>query len=141
MDYVCPVVRGMHRYDTSAHMRDRWLTDEEIKALWTACGDMGTFGSLVEMLLLTGQRRTKVQTMKWDDVVDAVWSIRSEKREKTTRVACACRNWRWTSLPLNRASRAIRTCSLGAATAPSMPLGAKDRTGRQVDVRVAVGAA
>ena len=82
-DYVCPVVRGMHRYNSSAHKRDRWLTDEEIKALWTACADIGTFGSLVKMLLLTGQRRTKVQTMKWDDVVDGVWTIPTEKREKS----------------------------------------------------------
>jgi integrase len=82
-DYVCPVVRGMHRYDTAAHKRDRWLTDEEVKALWTACDGVGTFGSLVKVLLLTGQRRTKVQTMQWDDIADGVWTIRSEKREKT----------------------------------------------------------
>jgi integrase len=82
-DYVCPVVRGMHRYDTSTHKRDRWLTDDEIKALWSTCGEMGTFGSLVKMLLLTGQRRAKVQTMQWDDVVDGVWTIPTEKREKS----------------------------------------------------------
>jgi hypothetical protein len=33
-DYTSPVVRGMHRYDSSAHKRDRWLTDAEVKALW-----------------------------------------------------------------------------------------------------------
>jgi integrase len=81
-DYTSPVVRGMHRYNSKEHQRDRWLTDAEIKALWTAC-DRGTFGAVVKMLLLTGQRRTKVQTMQWDDIADGVWSIRREKREKT----------------------------------------------------------
>jgi integrase len=77
-----PVVRGMHRYNSKEHQRSRWLTDEEIKTLWVACGGRGTFGRLVQMLLLTGQRRAKVQTMQWDDIADGVWTIRSEKREK-----------------------------------------------------------
>jgi integrase len=82
-DYTSPIVRGMHRYNTKDHQRDRWLGDAEVKALWTACADMGTFGSLLKLLLLTGQCRTKVQTMQWDDIADGVWSIASEKREKT----------------------------------------------------------
>jgi integrase len=32
---------------------------------------------------LTAQRRDKVATMKWDDIKDGVWVIRSEKREKS----------------------------------------------------------
>jgi integrase len=35
-------------------------------------------------LLLTGQRREKVVTMKWDDIVGGVWHIPSEAREKTS---------------------------------------------------------
>ena len=34
------------------------------------------------MLLLTAQRREKVTTMRWDDVIDGVWTIRAEEREK-----------------------------------------------------------
>ena len=34
------------------------------------------------MLLLTGQRKTKVATMRWEDIKDGVWTIPSEKREK-----------------------------------------------------------
>jgi integrase len=36
------------------------------------------------MLLLTAQRREKVTTMRHDDVVDGVWTIRAEEREKGT---------------------------------------------------------
>jgi integrase len=37
----------------------------------------------IKVLLLTGQRRAKVATMKWDDIVDGVWTIASEAREKS----------------------------------------------------------
>jgi integrase len=80
-DYESPVVPDMQR--GSNNKRDRWLTDDEIRALWTACGDMGTFGALVKTLLLTGQRIDKVAKMQWDHVVDGVWTIPRQPREKT----------------------------------------------------------
>jgi hypothetical protein len=33
---------------------------------------MGTFGAVVKLLPVTGQQRAKVQTMRWDDIVDGV---------------------------------------------------------------------
>lgn len=45
----------------------RILNDEEIRALWSACDAMdgkNIFGAMVKVLLLTGQRRDKVATMK-----------------------------------------------------------------------------
>ncbi|MEE9295973.1 MAG: tyrosine-type recombinase/integrase [Phycisphaerae bacterium] len=82
-DYVSPVVPGMRRTDAKERERKRILSDEELKAVWEECGDMGTFGSLVKVALLTAQRRGKVVTMKWDDVVDGEWHIPSEPREKS----------------------------------------------------------
>jgi integrase len=55
--YVSPAVKGMHRNGT--RKRDRFLSDEEIRALWSACSGLGTYGALVKVLLLTGQRRAK----------------------------------------------------------------------------------
>src|SRR5262249_25382175 len=40
------------------------------------------FGALVRLLLLTAQRHDKVLTMKWIDIADGVWTIRTEPREK-----------------------------------------------------------
>jgi integrase len=82
-DYSTPIVKGMGRYNAKDHKGDRFLTDDEIRTLWKACGEMGAFGALVKTLLLTGQRRDKVATMKWDDVFNGVWHIASEVREKT----------------------------------------------------------
>jgi integrase len=81
-DYVSPVVRGMARTIPKERKRERFLDNDEIRALWTACADMGTFGALVKTLLLTAQREAKVADMKWDDVVDREWRIASEPREK-----------------------------------------------------------
>jgi integrase len=83
-DYSSPIVRGMHRHNGGDHKRKRILGDDEIRAVWKACGKIGTFGALVKTLLLTGQRREKVVTMRWDDIVDDVWNIPSEVREKTS---------------------------------------------------------
>src|SRR5262249_35902229 len=62
--------------------RDRILDDSEIRALWKACEELGQFGRFLQLCLLTGQRRIKVATMRWDDIADGVWTIRTEAREK-----------------------------------------------------------
>ena len=82
-DYVSPVVRGMKRQSAKETARSRILSDDEIKLVWNTCE--GTFGDLVKLLLLTAQRRTKVATMRWDDVsVDGVWSVPNGGRAKGT---------------------------------------------------------
>jgi integrase len=81
-DYVSPVVRGMARTKPADRKGKRILDDDEIRAMWNAADDCGTFGALVKILLLTGQRREKVVTMQWDDIGDDVWKIPSESREK-----------------------------------------------------------
>ena len=58
--------------------RDRDLSDSEIKAIWPAFGAAGyPFGPMMEILLLTGQRRTEVATMRWVDLdlEAAVWNL------------------------------------------------------------------
>jgi integrase len=82
-DYVSVIVRGMHRHNGGDHKRKRILSDDEIRALWTACDGMGTFGALAKVALLTAQRREVVATMQWDDIADGVWRIPYEARQKT----------------------------------------------------------
>ena len=82
-DYVSPVTRGMRRSSTKERARERILSDDEIRAMWGAADKHDVFGALIKMLLLTGQRREKVATMRWQDVsVDGVWTIPAEAREK-----------------------------------------------------------
>jgi integrase len=85
--YVSPIVAKMKRdrRKPKDRARSRFLADDEIRAVWKAAGEVGTFGALVKVALLTGQRREKVSHMQWADVSpDGVWTIAREKGEKGT---------------------------------------------------------
>ena len=59
--------------------------DDEIRAIWKAAENSGTFGAFVRIALLTAQRRAKVRCMRWADISDAgEWTIPKEPREKDT---------------------------------------------------------
>jgi integrase len=85
-DYVTPIVPDMRRdrRKPDERARKRTLTDDEIRIVWHAAEKMGPgFGAIVRLALLTGQRREKIASMKWDDVDDSgVWTIATEAREK-----------------------------------------------------------
>jgi integrase len=83
-DYVSPIIKGMRRSNPKERARDRTLNDDEIRTVWTAAAANGTYGALVRVLLLTGQRREKVVAMRWQDIaLDGTWTIPSEAREKS----------------------------------------------------------
>lgn len=106
-DFISPIVRGMARTKPSERARDRVLTDDEIRALWTALeaeddsrGDEGTgsgpFTGLVRMLLLTAQRREEVAQMRRPEISgDGLWTIPAEryktKRPNTVPLSAAAR--------------------------------------------------
>ena len=79
-DYRSPLVRGMHRGE--AIRRQRILDDDELRTVWKAAETNGTFGAMIRLLLLTGQRREKVAAMRWEDLDANTWNIPAEKREK-----------------------------------------------------------
>ena len=58
--------------------RDRVLSDAELAAVWRAAEtEQSAFGSIVRLLILTGQRREEVAGMLWSELSDdiATWSI------------------------------------------------------------------
>jgi integrase len=81
-DYRPPIVKGMRRQDPKAGKRERILNDDELRQIWHQAAANGTFGALVRLLLLTGQRREKVVSMRWEDLAGNSWTIPSETREK-----------------------------------------------------------
>ncbi len=47
----------------------RSLTSAELKDIWSACGQQGwPFGSIIRLLMLTGQRKTEIAAMRWQEV-------------------------------------------------------------------------
>ena len=66
---------------TKPKARDRVLSTEELVAVWKAAESMGyPFGPIVQLLILTGQRRGEVVSMRWQDIdLDkALWSLPAE---------------------------------------------------------------
>lgn len=62
--------------------RQRVLSDIEIAAFWRATGQLGyPIGSLFQMLLLTGQRKSEVAEARWRefDLRKRIWTVPSER--------------------------------------------------------------
>jgi integrase len=62
--------------------RDRVLTDDELKAVWQASEAIGwPFGPLVRLLILTGQRRSEIAEMRWQEIDfdKRIWTLPRER--------------------------------------------------------------
>jgi len=58
--------------------RDRVLSDSELRAIWLAADKMGyPFGTVIKLLILTGQRRCEVSEMQWKelDLERSIWTL------------------------------------------------------------------
>jgi integrase len=47
--------------------RERVLSNDELVAIWRACGD-DEFGKIVQLLILTGCRRSEIGDMRWGEI-------------------------------------------------------------------------
>lgn len=71
------------RPPTKARERLRVLNNAEIVAVWRAAEQLNPpFGQLVRLLLLTGQRRSEVAQMRWNDISGDTWVIPPEVVKK-----------------------------------------------------------
>jgi integrase len=80
--------------------RDRVLTDDELRAVWRVADKEGhPFGTILELLILTGQRRGEVAGMTWTELdLDAgTWTLPRER----------VKNDRRHEVPLSRQALAI----------------------------------
>jgi integrase len=78
-------VRVKPRANPKDRARTRVLSDEEIRAIWPALDEAGTFGALIKTLLLTAQRRDEVAQMSRKEIGgDGIWTIPAN-RYKTKR--------------------------------------------------------
>ncbi len=64
---------------TPQQARERVLTDAELKAVWAAADQLGyPFGTAFQMMLVLGQRRTEVATMRWDAIDGVEWRLSAD---------------------------------------------------------------
>ena len=57
--------------------RDRVLTNDELKRLWVAANECGTFGIILKLLMLTGQRRGEIAALRHEFFKDDICSLPS----------------------------------------------------------------
>ena len=83
-EFTPPVVAGMQRDPRPAQeqKRARILSDEEVRALWAATTEPTIYNGLVRFLLLSAQRWAKVIGMQHADLVEGLWTLPQESREK-----------------------------------------------------------
>jgi integrase len=70
------------RPPTVEHTRDRVLTDAELTLVWQAADKIGwPFGTIVKLLMLTGQRKSEVTGMQWAelDLKGALWVLPADR--------------------------------------------------------------
>lgn len=74
-DRIRPAVRTTER--------DRVLNDCEIAAVWHAIEQLPPpYRQMWQLFVLTGQRRTEVGTMRWEDITGDMWVIPRERVKK-----------------------------------------------------------
>lgn len=64
--------------------RDRFYSDDELKAIWKAADGLGGIqGAFVKLALLTGKRKGALSSMRWADLgEDGVWKPAADTRRK-----------------------------------------------------------
>jgi integrase len=72
--------------------RDRVLSDTELTEVWRAAGD-SIYGTVVRVLILTGQRREEIGALRWSEVDVAAQAIRLPAER--------CKNGRPHDIPLS----------------------------------------
>jgi integrase len=60
-------VMGTERQDEKS--RERVLSDDELRSIWSALGD-DQYGAIVKLLMLTGQRAGEIGGLRWGEIVD-----------------------------------------------------------------------
>ena len=87
--------------------RERVLSDQELVEIWRAAGDVAApYGSIVRLLILTGQRRGEVAGMSWNEIADdlTAWTMPGDRTK----------NGAVHAVPLNSTASAIIKATLPA---------------------------
>src|SRR5262249_32316714 len=97
-EFNSPIVRGMARSKPEDRARERVLTDDELRAVWTTAERFpGPWGQFVRFLLLTAARRTEAASMTWSEISNGSWTIPAARYKTGAEV----------TLPLSSAAKKV----------------------------------
>jgi integrase len=79
-NFRTPIIKGMKRY--TSRSRERILTDDEIRAVWRAAGNIeGPFGYYIKFVLLTAARRDEAAHLEWSEIHGATWELPASRNK------------------------------------------------------------
>ena len=81
-DFKSPIIRGMARTKPKERSRERTLTDDEIRDVWSALDQMegpACYPSYVRTLLMTMTRRNEASDMHSSEIDGDLWTIPGER--------------------------------------------------------------
>jgi integrase len=78
-DFVPPIAKGMGRTKPKERARERVLSDEEIRAVWSVADGAGVFGRYLKFLLLTATRRGEAAQATRAELREGLWTIPAER--------------------------------------------------------------
>jgi integrase len=81
-DFASPIVRGMGRTKPNERARERVLTDDELRIIWTVAERPHIFGRFVRFVLLTAARLSEAADMEWAELAGTDWTLPA-RRNKT----------------------------------------------------------
>jgi integrase len=112
--------------------RDRILTSDEVRFFWQVCQGMGPFEAALKIMLLTGQRRSEVGGMRWEELAEqGEWHLPKERtKNKLSHI-----------VPLTRTARELihRQPRIGPhvfTTTGSTPISGWSKAKRKLDARM-----
>jgi integrase len=75
-----PFAAGV-RAPAKERSRDRVLFDQELRRIWDSTAGLDLFDRAIRMLVLTGQRRSEVDGMRWSeiDIEKKLWSLPADR--------------------------------------------------------------
>ena len=88
-----PVI-GTNKFEEKS--RDRVLNDAELREIWNNLGD-DQYGSIVKLLMLTGQRADEIASLRWSEIHDGAIHLPGDRTK----------NGRPHIIPLSDAAKAI----------------------------------
>jgi integrase len=119
-DFRSPIIRGMRRTKASERVRERILSDDELRKVWKAASATeDPFGGMVKLLLLTGARRNEINFLTRSEIDAAgAWklpALRNKTKLDLTRPLSAAARELIASLPKIDGSDFLFSVGSGAA--------------------------
>jgi integrase len=77
-NFQSPIVKGMAKTKPKERARDRTLSDQELRDLWTALDEMdgpSCYPRYIRTLFLTATRREEASAMSWEEIDGEDWTI------------------------------------------------------------------